>query len=129
MKETAMSAPFVIITTHRIPPRGDEFEALTYEYLEHVRANEPRTQVHWAYVDDGRAEVALVQVHPDAHSADHHMLVSGELIGRGLSMVDTVGVEVYGEPGPVLGRALDANAASGVPVTIRAGSLGGLVRS
>jgi hypothetical protein len=81
------------------------------------------------YVDDVGAEVSLLQVHPDADSADHHMQVTQELIGRGLSMVDTVGVEVYGAPGPVLRRALDANASSGVPVTIKAGSLGGMVRS
>jgi hypothetical protein len=120
----------VIITTHQIPlSRRCEFEALAREYLEHVDANEPRTQVHWAYVDDAKAEVSLLQVHPDAESADHHMVVSGELIGRGLSIVDTVGVEVYGEPGPVLRGALDANASSGVPVTMRTGSVVGVVRS
>jgi hypothetical protein len=70
----------------------------------------------------------LLQVHPDADAADHHMQVSHELIGRGLSMLDTVNVEVYGEPGPVLSRALEANAASGVSVTVKAGSLGGMVR-
>ncbi len=124
-----MSAPFVMITTHRIQPEHlDEFEAVTRKYLEYIDANEPRAQVHSAYVDADRSEVAFVQVYPDAASVDHHMQVAGELIGQGLALVDTVDVEVYGEPGPVLRRALEANASSGVPVDIKAGSLGGINR-
>jgi hypothetical protein len=115
-----MTAPFVMITTHRVPSdRLDEFEALTRTYLDRVEAGEPRAQVHSAYVDASRAEVALLQVHPDAAAADQHMQVAHDLIGQGLALADTLGVEVYGEPGPVLRQALDHNRAAGVPVTVK----------
>jgi hypothetical protein len=72
--------------------------------------------------------VAVVQVHPDAAAVDHHMQVAGELIGQALALVDTVGVEVYGEPGPVLRQALDHNTSAGVPVTVEPAALGGFTR-
>lgn len=123
-----MSAPFVMITTHRVPPeRLDDLESLTRTYLDHVEAHEPRAQVHSAYLDADRAEVALVQVHPDSAAADQHMQVAHDLIGQGLAPTDTVGVEVYGEPGPLLREALDHNRAAGVPVTVKAG-WGGFTR-
>jgi hypothetical protein len=124
-----MSTPLVIITTHRLPAgRRNEFDTLTRTYLDYVDANEPRVRVHWAYVDADQSQVSLVQVHPDADSADEHMRLAHELIGQGLALVDTVGVEVYGEPGPMLRQALVANASAGVSVTVRASSLGGVVR-
>jgi hypothetical protein len=124
-----MTTPFVMITTHRIHPGHlDEFEAMTRSYLDLVEAEEPRAQMHSVYVDPERSEVSLVQVHPDAASADHHMQVASQLIGQGLAVVDTLGVEVYGEPGPVVRQALEHNASAGVPVTVRAGSWGGFTR-
>ena len=69
-----MTTPFVLITTHRIKPgRLDELVVATREYNDFVEANEPLVQAHVAYVDEGGDEISLVQVHPDAESADSHL--------------------------------------------------------
>jgi hypothetical protein len=125
-----MAAPFVMITTHRVPPdRLHELESVTRAYLDHVEANEPRAQLHTAYLDDDGSELTLVQVHPDAASAEHHMHVARDLIGQGLALVDTIGVEVYGEPGPLVRQALEHNRRAGVPVIVKGASWGGFTSS
>jgi hypothetical protein len=125
-----MAAPVFFITTHRIKPgRRPAFEALTHEYMEFVRANEPRAWAHYAYVDDSTDEVALVQVHPDAASADAHVAAAGDLIARGLELTDTLTAEVYGELGPVARAALEHNADAGVAVTVAPTELGGFHRA
>ncbi|HZR12205.1 MAG TPA: hypothetical protein VFC33_03045 [Acidimicrobiia bacterium] len=123
-----MAEPFVFITTHRVDPAQlDEFTALTREYVEYVTANEPDVWAHLACLDEAGSEVALVQVHGDAASAEHHMQIAGEMIGRGLALATTVTVEVFGEPGPIVRQALEANAAQGIPVTVRAHRLASAV--
>lgn len=114
-----MNSPLFFITTHRIKPGNeDAFGALTDEYLRFVEDNEPRTWAHYAYRDPDTGEVALVQVHPDADSADEHMRKAHPLIGRGLELTDTLSAVVYGTPGPVVQEALEHNAANGVAVKV-----------
>jgi hypothetical protein len=67
----------------------------------------------------------MVQVHPDAESADQHMQTAGALIGRGIALTETLTAEFYGEPGPVVRQALAANAAEGVVVRVKPLGLGG----
>jgi hypothetical protein len=125
-----MAAPFVMITTHRIhPDKLEQLAALTAEYTGFVEATEPRLQAHVAYIDAEHAEVSFVQVHPDAESAENHMQVAGPHIARGLELVDTVSVDVYGEPGPAVRHALEANADLGARVSVKPASLGGFVRA
>ncbi len=123
-----MSEPFVVITTHRVRPgQLEEFKALSRQYMEFVAANEPRTGARFASLDTAETEASLVQIHPDSASADQHMQVAGELIGQGLALTETVGIEVYGEPGPVARRGMEANAAEGVPLSIKSRRLGTFV--
>ena len=125
-----MSGPFVLITTHRVKPgRLSELIAQTKAYNDFVEAHEPAMQAHVAYVDEGRDELALVQVHPDAESAEIHFAVAGEQIHRAADLVDNVAIDVYGEPGPRLRQALDVNAAAGARVSVRPGRLAGFLRS
>ena len=69
-----------------------------------------------------------MQIHPDAESAEFHMQVAHPAIGRALELVDTLAVDVYGQPGPILQQALDANAAAGAVVKVRPARLGGFLR-
>jgi hypothetical protein len=125
-----MTAPFVLVTTHRIAPgRHDDLVAATVAYDAFIEANEPRVHAHLAYVDEAGEEVSLVQVHPDAASADRHLQAAAEHIGRGIELTETVAVTVYGEPGPALREALRHNAESGAVVTVMPTGLAGFVRS
>jgi hypothetical protein len=125
-----MPAPFIFVTTHRISEgRLEEFTALAEQYLQFVEAHEPDMVAHYAYLDEDGTEVSLVQVHPDAASAERHMQVAGELIGRGIALTDaTTRIEVYGRPGPIVGRAVAANAENGATVSVKATGLGHFTR-
>jgi hypothetical protein len=126
-----MSAPFIFVTTHKLNEAHlGQFEALTAEYMQNVEANEPQVLAQHAYLSADRSEVSFVHVHPDAESADRHMQVAGEQIGRGLALTEAnLRIEVYGTPGPVLAQAIEANAAQGTTVSIKTGCLAGFSRS
>ncbi|MEQ4205244.1 antibiotic biosynthesis monooxygenase [Actinopolymorpha sp. B17G11] len=125
-----MTTPFIFVTTHEVDPRRqDEFRALTAEYTEFVRANEPTMLAHHTYLDPERSEVSLVQIHKDAASADRHLQLVEPMLARAGELSRPVRVEVYGEPGPVVAKALRANADRGVVVTVSPATLPGFTRA
>jgi hypothetical protein len=125
-----MTAPFVLITTHRIHREHlTELLEQTEEYDAFIEANEPTMQGHVAYVDEARREISLVQVHPDAKSVERHFEVAGEHIHRAIDLVDTIAIDVFGEPGPRLRQALDANEAAGAIVSVKPAAVAGFLRS
>jgi quinol monooxygenase YgiN len=124
-----MSTPFMLITTHRIKPgQLDAFHALAHTYEEFVHANEPDLLAYYTYIDADHSEASLVQIHRNEQSAEHHMTIAAELIGQGLTLADTVRVEIYGTPGPIVEQARAANAAANVQVSAKPRSLGGFSR-
>lgn len=124
-----MPAPFIFITTHKINPgKLDEFKELSREYEEFVRANEPDLLAYYAYLNEDSSEAALVQIHRDAASAEHHMQVAAEKIGQGLAVTTTLRAEVYGQPRSIVGQALEANSAAGAQVSIKPDMLDGFTR-
>jgi quinol monooxygenase YgiN len=125
-----MPTPFVFITTHKIKPgQYDRFVELSRDFEEFVRANVPDMLGYYAYLDADRGEVSIVQIHRDATSAEHHMTVGAEQIGQGVALTETVRVEVYGTPGPVVTQAGEANFGFGAQVSIKPEVLGGFTRS
>jgi hypothetical protein len=123
------TTPFVFITTHRIKTgQYDRFIELSRDFEEFVRANVPDMLDYCTYLDADRGEVSIVQIHRDAASAEHHITVGAEKIGQGIALVETVRVEVYGRPGPVVTQAGAANAAAGAEVSIKPEVLGGFTR-
>ena len=70
-----------------------------------------------------------MQVHPDAESADSHLQLAGEHIGRGVELTETVAITVYGDPGPAVRHALERNAAAGATITVKPARLAGFLRS
>lgn len=124
-----MPAPFIFITTHKINPgKLGEFRKLSREYEEFVRANEPDLLAYYAYFDEDSSEAALVQIHRDAASAEHHMQIAAGKIGQGLAVTTTLRAEVYGQPRAIVGQALAANSAAGAQVSIKPDMLDGFSR-
>jgi quinol monooxygenase YgiN len=124
-----MSAPFIFVTTHKINPgQLDAFKKLGREFTEFVQANEPDLLAFNVCLDEDAGEASLIQIHRDPGSADRHMQIAGDRIAQGLTVTTTVRAEVYGTPGPVVRQALAANAAQGVPVSIKPQTLDGFTR-
>jgi hypothetical protein len=87
-----MPAPFVFITTHKVKPgQYDRFIALSRDFEEFLRVNEPDLLGSYAYLDADNSEVSLVQIHRDAKSAEHHMNVAAQKIGRGIALTERCG--------------------------------------
>jgi quinol monooxygenase YgiN len=125
-----MSAPFIFITTHKINPgQLGEFRKLSRQYEEFVHANEPDLLGYYAYLDEVSSEAALVQIHRDAASAEHHMQIAAGKIGQGLAITTTLRAEVYGQPRSIVGHALEVNSAAGAEVSIKPDVLDGFTRS
>lgn len=124
-----MTAPFIYITTHAVAPEDVEaFRRLSQEYTAFLEANEPRMLAHHLYLDAETCEVALVQIHPDPESADEHVRVAGHYFPRGTALGPTVGIDVYGEPGPLISQTITANLERGVRVNIHAHGHAGFSR-
>lgn len=124
-----MNPPFVFITTHRIKPdRQEQFAALHAEYVRLVEADEPRILGHFSYLNEDGTEVSLVQIHPDAESADQHLELVAPRLASATDVVDNTAIEVYGAPGPAVQAALDRNRDAGVTVRITNQALSGFSR-
>ena len=114
-----MQQPFIFISRHRVQ-RGtlEQLEQAATTFATFVATQEPWTiGFHLALSADG-AELTHVQVQPDAQRMDQHMELAREHIGAALQLAPTTSIEVFGEPGPVLGQVLRMNEDAGVPVTI-----------
>lgn len=116
-----MTAPLIILTTHRIES-GDreQLAALTERYTELLHTQEPHLWAHYSYIDEPNQELTLVQVHRDAVSAERHMQLAGKLIGAGTELAPTLRIQIYGEPGPGVQQAAVRNAGDGVSVVMAA---------
>lgn len=125
-----MSAPFIFMTTHTIEESNlDEYMRQDGEFAEFLEANEPDLIEYGVYINDEQTEVTFMFVFPDAQAADTHMQVARDKIGQGLEITKTTRLEVYGgNPGPVLGTVLAANAEMGVPLSIKPSLLNGFSR-
>src|SRR3954454_23797521 len=74
-----MSSPFIFIATNRLKPGTYEAERRRVPGLvEFINAGEPRLLAFNEYINAERAEVTVVQVHPDAASMEFHMGVVRE---------------------------------------------------
>jgi hypothetical protein len=124
-----MPTPFVFVTTHRIKPGGrEQFAALHREYVRFVEEHEPRLLGHFTYLTQDGTEVSLLQLHPDAASADQHLEVVAPRLAVVGDIVENTAIEVYGDPGPRVRAALDRNRDAGVAVRITNQVLGGFSR-
>ena len=125
-----MSTPFIFVSTHTINEgKLDDFMGQLRLFAEFVEVNEPNLIDFKAFLDDDQTEVSLVFVYPDSDAADHHLQLAGDLIAKGFAITEQARLEVYGQPGPLLERALKGNRERGVPVSVKANAVAEVTRS
>ncbi len=112
-----MAEPFIFITNHTIKPgRLDELLALNDQFMAFVGANEPRLLGLHGYLSEDQTQLALVQIHPDAESMEHHLSVAGDQIHQALDVVENRSIQVYGNPASGARRLLEQIQTAGVSV-------------
>ncbi len=85
---------------------------------------------HHSYVTNTGDALTLGHVLVDAAAADRHLTAAAQLIGKGAALTErNVRIDVLGEPGPLLMKALEGNRANGVQVTVAERGLGGFARA
>jgi len=113
-----MPGPIVFISHSRV--RGGRLEALRTFLAAgapQLRADKPRTLAFLPYLSDDDTELAIVHLFADAESFAIHLEGVAERSAAAADFFETIGFEIYGDPGAdVLGAMRQAAAASGVPL-------------
>jgi hypothetical protein len=92
-----MPGPIVFVGTHRIHEgKLDIAKRASADLAEFVRDNHPRVLHFEIYIDDGKREMTVIQIHPDEESLMLHMQLAGDRLARAYEFLDTVGVRMYG---------------------------------
>jgi hypothetical protein len=128
-----MAQPFIYIGTYTIKDgRLEDFKRMCEGIVELVDSNEPRVISFNFYYDEASNEVSCVQVHPDADSMVNHMNLLQEHFAAATgtdSPIDAVTTnQIYGAPNDTVVEMIE-EWDPGVPMPIKAMSLGGLTRS
>ncbi|MGD8998645.1 MAG: hypothetical protein PVH80_11105 [Anaerolineae bacterium] len=93
-----MSEHLVFVGTYAIQEGTyDAFDAANKEMADFVEANEPRLISWHTYVNEEGTEATTIMVHPDSESLEYHLQVAGSRIRKGVQMVQTKRIELYGE--------------------------------
>ncbi len=81
-------------------PEGafNEWTTAITDMIDFVTANSPRLVSFNAYVDEDHTEGTVVYVHPDSESLEQHLELAASRIGKGVQMVRTIRIELYGDP-------------------------------
>jgi len=126
-----VSGPFIFIATNRLKPGkfGDE-RARVPGLVEFIEAKELKLLAFNEYANERGAEVAVVEVHPDADSMAFHMEVVAERAAAAYAdTVDaTTSIQVFGTPSDAVMDMLRRQAGAGVPLHVKPVHLGGFVR-
>ena len=97
------------------------------EFCRLVEEREPRLQGFHIYVSEDRRSEAVVQIHPDAESMEHHLEVMGEKVRETFSITDFESLEIYGEPNEAL-LAWLPRVTEGITFTLHPTQWGGFTR-
>lgn len=93
-----MAAPIVYIDRSRIRPgKLGELEDAIDELVAFIREQEPQLLYYGFHLDEEAGRMAVVAVHPDAASVEHHMEVGGPAFKGFAHLIEMEGIEVYGE--------------------------------
>jgi hypothetical protein len=126
-----VTGPFIFIATNRLKPGKLEAEQNRVPRLvDFIQTNEPRLIAFNEYVSEDGAEVAVVQVHPDADSMAFHMEVIAERAASAYAdTIDaTTSIQVFGTPSDTVVEMLRRQAGAGVPLSVKPYHLGGFTR-
>jgi len=127
-----MSEPFIFIGTHRLQEgKIAEFEESFADLVRVVEENEPRMIAFNGYANEEGTEVAVVQVHPDTDSMQHHMQVVRQHITDAYASLleETTSIQVFGHLSEAAREMMQQLAGSGVPLIVKPVPVGGFTRS
>jgi hypothetical protein len=126
-----VAGPFIFIATNRLKPgKLDDEKNRLPGLVDFIQANEPRLIAFNEYANEDGAEVAVVQVHPDADSMAFHMEAIAERAASAYAdtIEATTSIQVFGTPGGAVIDLLRRQAGAGVPLSVKPHHLGGFTR-
>lgn len=92
-----MPQPIVYIDTSTIREgKLEELELAMKGLAMFVEANVPQLISYGFYLDDDRAQMTVVAVHPDSASIEYHMDVCGAEFRKFSELIELARIEVYG---------------------------------
>lgn len=123
-----MHAPHTFIARYTIRPDAvDEFRHLASDYRDVVERDEPDCLVLGLHFDELR--FTHIAVHRDADAVERHLPLVASFIQRAAELATIDSIEVYGEPGPRLAEAVEANVLEGATAVVFAEPGIGMVRA
>lgn len=106
-----MGEPIILVDSSTIRDgKQAELDVAMKELVAFVEANEDRPILYDMFVDEDRATITVVQIHPDSESVELHMKVAGPVFAKFSSLLVMAKMDVYGSPSPSLMEALRAKA-------------------
>jgi hypothetical protein len=113
-----MPGPIVFISHSRVREgRLDDLREFTATGAPRLKADKPRTLAFLPYLSDDGTELAIIHLFADAESFAVHLEGVPERSAVAAALIETIGFEIYGDPGPeVLGAMRRSASASGVPL-------------
>ena len=101
----ASSEPIVYIDHSDIREGAiEELRAGVRRLVDYIDAREPQLIAYGFYIDEARAKMTVVAVHPDSGSLELHMDIGGAEFRKLGHLLKLTGIECYGRPSE---RALD----------------------
>ena len=88
----------------------EELKAAMKGLAEFVETNEPRPLAYDVYLGADSARVTVLQIHPDAASAEFHMQVAASAFPGFSDLLRLLHIDVYGRPSGALLERLRAKA-------------------
>jgi hypothetical protein len=117
----ASPGAIVIVDTSEIRPGGlVRVKAAMVDLAAFVEANEPRTIGYQVHFDADGTHVTVVQIHPDAASAEFHMTAAAAAFAPFAGLLSLQRIDVYGAPSDALLEQLRNKALllGGAPLTV-----------
>jgi hypothetical protein len=102
-EDPAVPGSIVIVDTSRISPgKLADVKAAMTDLAAFVEANEPRTALYQAHLDESGEQVTVIQAHPDTASAEFHMTVAAPAFAPFADLLVLQRIDVYGSPSDAL---------------------------
>jgi hypothetical protein len=125
-----MTAPIVFISISRIvEPDPAAFSRALAAAASLIESTKPRTALFGAYVEEGRDEVRIVHVFPDAEAMIEHFEGSDDRTNAAATLLRPLSFEVYGEaPAGAVAQLRREASASGGTVGVWPDAVAGFAR-
>jgi quinol monooxygenase YgiN len=121
------TAPTTLVASYQVKPGAEEaLRHLSRQYAAAV-AEEPGTYALGLYLDDA-GTYTHIQMSADTEAFEAHMRQIREFLGQAFELVETVAIDVYGVPGPILSEAVQRNREAGATVSLHRDGVAGFGR-